>query len=277
MKILAINGSYRGDRGQTQHLIDLLFTGATQAGAQCETITLAKLKMNRCLGCNSCQKNARQIEDDQSDQGKWPEYKLECIFKDKDDLQSVYNKMAEADLIIYASPVYVFNISVLLKTVFDRFYGLSYAEGFRVTDAGLMFHHVNKKIVSKPFVPLIVCDNLENQTPKTLVNYFATFSKFLDAPQVGLLVRNGGALSGHGNDPEAESRMPKIQEVYKAYHLAGRELVLNGKITPQTQRKANQEIVPVPLFSLLKSIKFRPFKTEFVKAANQMRSSQMSE
>jgi multimeric flavodoxin WrbA len=42
MKILAINGSHRGDQGHTRFLIDLVFRGARAAGAECEC--LAKVK-----------------------------------------------------------------------------------------------------------------------------------------------------------------------------------------------------------------------------------------
>lgn len=268
MKILAINSSYRGSHGQCQHLIDLLFAGAREAGADCECVVLSKLKINRCSGCNVCQKNARLINPAHPS-----EYAMECVNQDKDDVQMVFDKMAEADLMIYATPVYIFNISVLLKMLFDRIYGSSYAAGFRVTSSGLMFHHVNQKVIAKPFVPLIVCDNLEDDTPRTLLTYFETFSKFLEAPMVGKLVRNGGALSGYGNDPEAERKMPAIPKVYQAYHQAGLELAGIGKISRRTQNQANQEIIPVPFFSLLKKVKLRSVKEKFVEQANIMRAN----
>jgi multimeric flavodoxin WrbA len=266
MKILAINGSYRGERGHTQHLIERLFAGARQGGAQCESVTLAKLKINRCTGCDTCQKNARPIPGD----ANGPDYEIACVHRDRDDAQMVFDKMAEADLILYATPVYVFNISVLLKTLFDRFYGLGCASGLRVTRGGLLFHHVNHKVMSKPFVALIVCDNLENDTPATLVRYFKTFAKFLEAPMVGMLVRNGGLLAGYGNDPEAQKRLPALSKVYEAYHQAGYELAIRGRISRATQNKANQEIVPAPFFGLLKRIRIRQVKEKFVERAADM-------
>ena len=54
MKITAINGSHRGRKGSTQFLIDQLFEGAVNAGAQCETIALAEYHINRCLSCRVC-------------------------------------------------------------------------------------------------------------------------------------------------------------------------------------------------------------------------------
>jgi multimeric flavodoxin WrbA len=269
MKILAINGSYRGERGYTHFLIGKIFEGARAVGAECEQVTLSRLKINHCLGCNVCQRSARPVEG----QGG---YSLECVYQTKDEAQAVFEKMKQADLILYATPVYVFGMSTLLKVLLERFYGTSYCETFRVTQAGLMFHHVNPEIASKPFASLVVCDNLENETPKNAVSYFRTFAKFMDAPQVGSLVRNAGALTGHGDDPEAAAKFPKITEVYAAYVQAGVELGSLGKISAATERRANQEVLPVPFFSLLKRLPLRAVKEKFVTEANKMRSNTMS-
>jgi hypothetical protein len=137
----------------------------------------------------------------------------------------------------------------------------------RATNSGLMFHHIDHAICSKPFVTLVCCDNLENETPKNVLAYFRTFARFMDAPQVGELVRNGGLMFGHGRDPARETKFPKIRQVYAAYEQAGRELAIDGCIRKVTQRKANQEIIPVPFFSLIKCIPFKSFKEKFVERA----------
>ena len=62
MKIIAINASYRGDKGYTRFLIDRLFQGATEAGAECEVIPLVKLKINRCLSCGQCQTEQHRFQ-----------------------------------------------------------------------------------------------------------------------------------------------------------------------------------------------------------------------
>jgi multimeric flavodoxin WrbA len=273
MNILALNASYRGEQGQTQHLINRLFEGAREAGAECESLTLVKLKINHCLGCNQCQRNARRLEP--APAGQEPRYEVTCVYHDKDDVSQIFAKMKQADLLIYATPIYVFQMSTLLKAVFERFYGACYSAEFRVTKSGLMFHNVDPALMSKPFVSLVVCDNLENDTPANVRSYFKTFAGFMEAEQVGDLVRNAGALSGHGRDPAAEKRLPKLTEVYAAYHQAGRDLATQGEISPATQRKANQEIVNVPLFGLIKQIRLRSVKAKFVEKANEMRSEAM--
>jgi len=71
MKLLAINGSHRGDKGHTRHLLDLLFQGASEAGAECEVVTLSKHKINRCLACGECHE---------------AEHYLQCAYHDRDDV-----------------------------------------------------------------------------------------------------------------------------------------------------------------------------------------------
>jgi len=229
VKILAINSSYRGEKGYTAFLIDKVFTGVESAGADCEVITLSKLKINRCIACDRCQTE---------------EHFLKCIYEDKDDVKEIFNKMTEADIIIYGTPVYIFNMSGLLKIFLDRFYSTSHVYDLKISKSGMFFHHVTEEIAGKPFVPLICCDNVENETPENIIRYFKTFSKFMDAPQVGLLLRQAGALVGHGSDREREKKFPEILDAYKAFEQAGAELATLGYIKKSTQRKANKKIVP---------------------------------
>jgi hypothetical protein len=252
MKILAINASYRGDKGHTRVLIDHLFVGARAAGADCEGVTLVKYKIDRCLACGKCHSR---------------EHYLECVNAEKDDVADIFAQITAADLVIYATPVYLFGVSGLLKTFLDRFYCTSDVGQFRVTRSGLFFHHVDEKVCSKPFVSLVICDNLDPEMPKNVRDYFRTFACFMDAPHVGELIRSGGRLFGHGHDPQALERFPKIRTVYAAYEQAGRELALNGHITAATCRQANQEIIPVPFFGLLKHLPF--FKHAMVQKAQK--------
>jgi putative NADPH-quinone reductase len=253
MKLIAINGSYRGDKGHTWHLIDLLFEGARATGADCEVVTLAEHKINRCLACDECHT---------------PQHYLKCLYAEKDTVAEIFAKISAADLVIYATPVYVLGISGLLKTFLDRFYSTSDVNGMRVTNSGLFFHHINESICSKPFISLVCCDNLDAEMPRNVRDYFRSFARFMDAPHVGELVRSGGRLFGYGHDLKAVERFPKIGEVYAAYRQAGRELAVQGRIQPSTQRRANQEIIPVPFFGLLKRL--TPFKQVMVQKAKEL-------
>ena len=247
MKIIAINGSHTGKRGYTHFLIEKLFSGAQNKGANCEEITLAELKINICKGCSVCN-NKKHL--------------LRCIYEEKDDVAMIFDKMREADIIIYATPIYVFNMSGLMKIFIDRFNATGNSSDFNLSDSGLFFHHISKDIYSKPFVTLICHDNFENETSKNVVSYFKTFSRFMDAPQVGTIIRRSGKVTGHGKDLEKEKKYPKILESYKAIEVSGAELATKGKISRKNQKIASQDIIPVPFFSILKN--FKAFKKKAI-------------
>ncbi len=255
MNIIAINGSHTGKKGYTHFLIEKLFVGARNAGADCEEMTLAEMKINICKGCGVCNTE---------------KHLLRCIYEEKDDVAMIFNKMREADIIIYATPIYVFNMSGLMKIFIDRINSTGNSADFQLSESGLFFHHISKDIYSKPFVTLICHDNFENETSKNVVSYFKTFSKFMDAPQVGTIIRRSGKLTCHGKDPEKEKEYPKISESYKAIEFAGKELVTKGKISKKTLKIASQDIIPVSFFSILKN--FKGFKK---KALKKMKGMQM--
>lgn len=264
-KILAINGSHHGDRGFTRFLIDLVFEGAREAGAECDVLTLADLKVNRCIGCDHCQKNVTVPVDAVT-------FTPHCVWDGKDDARMIFDRIAAADVVIYATPVHVFGISGLMKNFLDRFYAYGNSSDIRVSEGGLMFHFVDHRYASKPFVTLVCCGNLENETPANIITYFRSFSRFMDAPMVGMLVRNGAEMMGKGKDPTAESRFPRIRDVFAAYRQAGRELAMYGTINKKTEHAANREIIPVPLFHLLKRIPFRTVKLKFAGQAAQFQN-----
>jgi multimeric flavodoxin WrbA len=253
MKILAINASHTGEKGYTQFLIDKIFQGARRSGAECESVALSSIKITPCRGCLVCQTE---------------KHFLKCIYDDKDDVKSVFDRMRKADIIIFATPVYIFSMTGLLKIFLDRINSTANKAEFRVSKSGLFFHHIDSDLCSKPFVTLVCCNNLEDETPRNVISYFETYSKFMDAPRVGLLVRNGGELTGHGKDPEKEKMYPRIFQVYEAYVEAGEELAKTGRISRATQRKADQEVIPVPFFKYIKRLKIaKPMMAKKAKEA----------
>jgi multimeric flavodoxin WrbA len=257
MKITAINASHRGDHGHTRFLIDRIFQGAQEAGAECEVVTLSRLKIGRCLACSQCQTEAHY---------------LRCVQEDKDDVRQVFDTMARADILIYATPVYLYSMTGILKTLLDRLYGICDIADAKVSRSGLLHHHVNEAVCCKPFVTLVVCGNIEVETTKNVLSYFRTYARFMDAPHVGTLVRNAAGYLGTNGKPATNDH---VRAVCAAYGQAGRELVTLEHIRATTQRRANAEIVPVLLFGLLRRLPVRPLKqimaAEVRKAARTQR------
>jgi len=108
MKVLAFNASPRVG-GNTDVLIDETLHGARDAGAaSVEKIMLQKIKLNFCIGCEKCQ---------------GPDWKGFC--SQKDDVNILFQKMADSDAIIIGFPIYMGRQCGHLCTFFDRWYCLS--------------------------------------------------------------------------------------------------------------------------------------------------------
>jgi multimeric flavodoxin WrbA len=100
MKILILSGSPRKG-GNTELLVEAFVKGASQKH-HVEVVSVHNYKVNPCLGCNACFKSKDNI----------------CV--QKDDMQTIYDKMAHADMLVIASPVYFYGLSAQLKAVIDR-------------------------------------------------------------------------------------------------------------------------------------------------------------
>ena len=100
-KILIILGGGR-KKGNTAQLVDAFMKGAMEAGHATELISLNQLQVNGCIGCNACR------------------YGKPCV--QKDDFNSLVPKILEADLLVFASPLYFWTISSKIKAFIERFY-----------------------------------------------------------------------------------------------------------------------------------------------------------
>lgn len=100
MKILAVNGSPRTIRSMTRRLAGYVLEGAAESGAETEMIDLCDLRVVPCTACEACSINGVCVNDD--------------------DIPALIARMREADGIVFASPVYVDNVTGQMKVFFDR-------------------------------------------------------------------------------------------------------------------------------------------------------------
>lgn len=105
--ILILNGSPKKN-GNTTKLVEWFSQGACSNHAKVEIIRAASLKFksNGCISCRRCQKIM----------------KYECVIND--DVKRVLKKMAKADVIVFATPLYFYGPSVQLKLIIDRMFSL---------------------------------------------------------------------------------------------------------------------------------------------------------
>lgn len=122
MKALGILAGPRKGRA-TDHLLDGVLRGLKNGGAEVEKFCLYDLKINPCLACYGCRDT------------------LACIIKD--DFKKVADRLIDSDVVVFASPVYIGNVTSVAKAFFDR--GVSL---FKMTKLGPQWpHHKPKKVV----------------------------------------------------------------------------------------------------------------------------------
>ncbi len=101
--IVVFDGGYRSNKhSKTSFMVNHFIDGTKEAGAQVEYFKLKDYNIKECTGCYTC----------------WTKTPGECIFKD--DMTMFRKKYREADLVIFASPLYIFNVTGILKTFMDR-------------------------------------------------------------------------------------------------------------------------------------------------------------
>ena len=103
-KILVLSASTRKS-GNTDLLCDEFIRGAESAGHSVKKMYVAFMQVKGCIGCRTCQGNGGQ-----------------CV--QKDDMATVYEKIKEADVIVYASPVYFYSFNAQMKAVLDRTFAI---------------------------------------------------------------------------------------------------------------------------------------------------------
>jgi multimeric flavodoxin WrbA len=99
MKVLGIWGSPRRG-GNSEILLDAFLKGAAAAGAAAEKIALRELKISPCLEIYHCFQDGT------------------CPIKD--DMQALYPKLLEAEVVALASPIFFYGLSAQAKAMIDR-------------------------------------------------------------------------------------------------------------------------------------------------------------
>lgn len=105
MKILGISTSGRLN-GNTSRLVRHCLAKAAELGAQTEFIWAGNKRLDYCTACEHCMKTGQ------------------CIIRD--DYPEILAKVIEADGLILGSPNYAFQMSALMKTIYERSHCLLY-------------------------------------------------------------------------------------------------------------------------------------------------------
>lgn len=97
--VLIISSSLRGG-SNSEILAHEAEKGAIEAGNNVEFLSLKGKEIKFCIGCLACQKTGKCVQ--------------------KDDMVDIISKVQNADVLIFATPIYYYEMSGQLKTFLDR-------------------------------------------------------------------------------------------------------------------------------------------------------------
>lgn len=221
MKTLAINGSPRGAAGNTDLILQNLLTGMRGSGVTTETIYLDKLNIKQCAGCFSC----------------WFRTPGKCVFHD--DMPPLLDKVIDADLVIYATPLYSASMTGLIKNFLDRL--LPMILPFFVENPDLngctrhpLRYESNKKrkifLVSTAGFP-------ELRHFEALIHTFKHVAELQHAEYLGEILYPAAGLL------KAVSYQDQITIYSQSLQIAGKQLAEHGKIDNELLAKLHEPLM----------------------------------
>lgn len=223
MKVLAINGSPNMDRGNTALILNPFLDGMREAGAVVEVLYTRRLTVNPCLGEFNC----------------WLKTPGQCF--QQDDMAWLLPKIAEADIRVLATPLYVDGLTGPLKNLLDRTIPLS--EPLIEMRRGHCRHPGRLGTKSGRLVLVASCGFWEMDNFNPLLAHIKAVCKNAGMQYAGALLRpHGPALK-----PMMEMGLP-VADIFRAAHKAGRQLIAEGKIAAGLLKTIGRELLPRDMY-----------------------------
>ena len=169
MKITVLNGSPR--KQNTAAMVDAFAEGAKAAGHEVEVLQVGRMKINGCLACEYCHgKGAGQ-----------------CV--QKDDMEKVMPAYKDCDMIVFASPIYYFDMTAQLSAAIQRVYAIG--KPTKATKAALLLSSASPN----PFEGAIA-------TYKSMIGYMG--------------LEDAGIITAAGDENGSEAKLNAIRDFARA-------------------------------------------------------------
>jgi multimeric flavodoxin WrbA/putative sterol carrier protein len=217
MKILAIQGSPRPKASNTEILLQEFLKGVRSQGAETETVYLKEKEIHPCVGCYTC----------------WAKTPGVCVFKD--DMPGLLEKVRNCDILIYATPLYNFNMTSLLKAFQERLLPLLDPHLIKTKEA---YRHPQRYDVNRKLVLISNCGFPEISHFDGLRQVFRHIERNGGAPIVGELLMPAGELLKNKGLGE------KLRGVLHAAYRAGVEVIRDGRVSEETEAQIQKPLIP---------------------------------
>jgi len=216
MKILAVQGSPRPKASNTDILLQEFLKGARSQGAQTETIYLKEKDIHPCIGCFTC----------------WTKTPGVCVFKD--DMPELLEKVRACDILVYATPLYNYNMTSLLKAFQERLLPLSDPH---LVKTGETYRHLPRYEVDRKMVLISTCGFPEISHFDGLRGIFRQIERTAQVPLIGELLMPSGELL------KQEFLRERVQGVVQAAYQAGVEVVRDGRVSHEMEAQIQEPVI----------------------------------
>ncbi len=134
-RVLILSSSIRKP-SNSEALCHSLAEGVREDGGEAVVLRIGDMTISPCRGCDYCRSHGN----------------ICCV---KDDMESVLGEMCRADALVFATPVYFWNVSSQLKAVWDRTFALHPYDKLKrvrktalITSAGVHREHTLDAIIA---------------------------------------------------------------------------------------------------------------------------------
>lgn len=207
-KILILDGSTR-KQGNTSILLQHFIEGAKNNTGKIEKVQAKDIDIKYCNGCLRCNLIKR------------------CSIRD-DDWEDLREKIDEADILVFASPIYFHYVSAPLKNIIDRFRSFIHVQ---ITETGLI--HTPYKKWNKDFVLLLSMGSSDDSDAQPVIDLFNYMKEVMgDGNRLHVIKATRLAVIKQVQKSEEELKelYPKLQ---LDQGLAGNDFVKNQEVLSQ--------------------------------------------
>ena len=169
MKIAVFNGSPRKEN--TAALVEAFREGAEAAGHEVQVLHVGQMKIGGCLGCEYCHTKGAG----------------NCV--QKDDIEKILPAYKEAEMVVFASPIYYFTMTAQMEAAIQRVY-----------------------CIGKPSKAKKAALLLSSGSPGVYDGAIAQFKGYMAYAGI----ESAGIITASGDENKSEAKLNEVREFAKA-------------------------------------------------------------
>lgn len=220
MKVIAINSSPMMDRGNTAAILAPFLDGMKGAGAIVDQYYTKKLQIRPCQGDFHCQ------------------FKTPGKCFQRDDMEMLLPLLSDADIRVFATPLYLDGMAAPLKNLLDRIIPLG-CPSFELRDGHSRHPTRNGKVGGK-VVLVSTCGFWEIDNFDPLVAHMRAVCKNFGWEFAGALLRPHGPMC-----KVMAGRGAPVNDIFQAAKDAGHQLVAEGAMSRQSLATVSRPLIPL--------------------------------